>query len=68
MRRYHIAIEISLCDIDILSDTIPTKYCKSLQVKLGLASKANAQTPAAIGALADVPVCSEVHICSGRRL
>lgn len=39
----------------------------SLQVKLGLASRASAQIPAASGADADVPVCSEVHRKSGRR-
>jgi len=44
---------------------IITRYCISLQVKLGLASSARAQTPAAMGALADVPVCSLVQILSG---
>ena len=34
-----------------------TKYCRSRQVKLRLASRAKASIPAAIGADAEVPVC-----------
>ena len=45
-----------------------TRYCMSLQVNPGLASRARAHTAAAIGALADVPVCSEVQILSGLSL
>lgn len=44
-----------------------TKYCMSLHVSVGLASKAKAQIPAAKGAEADVPVCSTVQMWSGRR-
>lgn len=36
--------------------------CMSRQVKLGLASKANAAIPAARGADADVPVCDVVQL------
>lgn len=43
-------------------DVNTTKYCISLQVRLGLASRARAQIPAARGAEADVPVCSTVHM------
>ena len=48
-------------------DVKTTKCCMSLQVRLGLASKAKAQMPAASGADADVPVCSDVQRKSGRR-
>ncbi len=44
-----------------------TRCCMSLQLNPGLACKARAQIPAAIGALADVPVCEEVQIRSARR-
>ena len=37
-------------------ESILTKCCMSLQVKFGLACKARAQIPAAMGALAEVPV------------
>ena len=39
--------------------------CMSLQVRPLFASKARAQTAAAMGADADVPVCSDVQILSG---
>ena len=42
--------------------------CMSLQVRPLLASRASAQTAAAIGAEADVPVCSDVQILSGLSL
>ena len=42
--------------------------CMSLQVSPLLASRARAQTAAAIGAEADVPVCSDVQIFSGLSL
>ena len=42
--------------------------CMSLQVSPLLASRARAQTAAAIGAEADVPVCSDVQILSGLSL
>ena len=38
-------------------DDMTTMYCMSLQVRWGLASRARAQTPAAMGAEALVPVC-----------
>ena len=44
-----------------------TRCCMSLQVSEGLACKARAQIPAAMGALAEVPVCDEVQIRSGLR-
>jgi hypothetical protein len=44
-----------------------TRCCMSRHVRAGLACKANAQIPAAMGALADVPVCEDVHSRSGRR-
>lgn len=42
-------------------EVMTTRYCMSLQVRLGLASKARAQIPAAIGALADVPKNNTQH-------
>ena len=42
-----------------------TRYCISLHVRLGLASRARAVTAAAMGALALVPVCSVVQMWSG---
>ena len=42
--------------------------CMSLQVRPLLASRARAQTAAAIGAEAEVPVCSDVQILSGLSL
>lgn len=48
-------------------DVNTTRYCISLHVKLGFASNANAQIPAARGAEADVPVCSTVQMWSGRK-
>ena len=44
-----------------------TRCCMSLQVSEGLACKARAQIPAAMGALAEVPVWDEVQILSGLR-
>ena len=38
------------------------KYCMSRHVRLGLASRANAMIPAAIGADADVPEWWRVHL------
>jgi hypothetical protein len=38
-----------------------TRCCMSRHVRAGLACKANAQIPAAMGALADVPVCEDVR-------
>jgi hypothetical protein len=45
-----------------------TKYCMSLHDRFGFASMARAQMPAAMGALAEVPVCCDVQILSGRSL
>ena len=49
-------------------DDMTTMYCMSLQVRWGFASRAKAQTPAAIGAEALVPVCWFVQIWSGLNL
>ena len=46
-------------------DVMTTRYCISLHVRLGLASRARAVTAAAMGALALVPVCSVVQMWSG---
>lgn len=45
-----------------------TICCMSLHVRVGFASSARAHIPAARGADAEVPVCSTVHMWSGRNL
>jgi len=47
-------------------EVMTTRYCISRHVKAGFASKASAQTPAASGADADVPVWLSVQMWSDR--
>ena len=43
-------------------DVNTVRCCISRQVNFGFASRANAKTPAASGAAADVPECVFVHL------